>query len=481
LTQQNQHLAKPALSKTSEEEFEMIIRSRREFIRDTVRTAAALGATGMLSKFGEINAFALPQASGYQALVCIFLGGGNDGHNTVIPVSTALQNYSLYAQGRQGLALAQSSLLTINNGNDVYGLHPSMPEMQGLYNQGTLAVLANVGNLVQPTNRDLYNTNNLALVPSALFSHSDQTNQWQSAIPTGLATNGWGGRIADLMQSQNSSAVFPAIANHADCGLFCNGQQTFPATVPPPNSGSTGVTGMATLAGVYHATSPTGGEQQLLTFDNGLQLVQAGNGVVTRGNNYANTLTGLLQTSSLTTAFPANNPLAAQLQTVANVMSVRSQLGLTRQIFFCDFGSFDTHGQQLETQQLLLQQLSQAVLAFYQATQEMGISQSVTTFTASEFGRTLNPSGTDGSDHAWGNHHFIMGGGVQGGKFYGTFPSLVLGSENDANQRGTLIPTTSISQYGATLAQWFGVSAANLPSVFPNIGNFTSSNLGFLA
>jgi uncharacterized protein (DUF1501 family) len=458
----------------------MIIRSRREFIRDTVRSVGALGAMGMLSRFGQMNAFAASQSTGYQALVCIFLGGGNDGHNTIIPISTAQQNYSLYAQGRQGLALAQSSLLSIAHGNDVYGLHPSMPEMQGLYNQGLLGVLANVGNLVQPINRDGYNTNNLAIVPSALFSHSDQTSQWQSAIPTGIASNGWGGRIADLMQSQNSNALFPAITNHADCGLFCNGQQTFPATVPPPIAGFPGVTGMATLTGVQHATNPTAGQQQLLTFDNGLQLVQAGNGIVTRGNDYANTLTGLLQTSSLTTVFPAANPLAAQLQTVANVMSVRSQLGLNRQIFFCDFGSFDTHGLQLETQQLLLQQLSQAVLAFYQATVEMGIAQSVTTFTASEFGRTLTPSGTDGSDHAWGNHHFILGGGVKGGTFYGVFPSLVLGSENDANLRGTLIPTTAISQYGATLAQWFGVSPANLPSVFPNIANFSSSNLGFL-
>lgn len=457
----------------------MIIRSRREFLRGTVRSATALGALGMLSRFGQINAFAAPQ-SGYQALVCIFLSGGNDGHNTIIPISTAQQSYSLYARGRQSLALPQASLLPIANGNDIYGLHPSMPEMQGLYNQGSMAVLANVGNLVQPTNRDLYMTNNLALVPSQLFSHSDQAGQWQSAIPNGIASNGWGGRIADLMQSQNAGAIFPPITNSADCGLFCSGQQTFPATVPPPVSGSPGVTGMATITGVQNATAPTAGMQQLLSFDNGLQLVQAGNSIVTRGNNYAKTLTGLLQTSSLTTAFPANNPLAAQLQTVANVMSVRSQLGLTRQIFFCDFGSFDTHGQQLETQQVLLQQLSQAVLAFYQATQEMGIAQSVTTFTASEFGRTLNPSGNDGSDHAWGNHHFILGGGVHGGKFYGAFPSLVLGSENDANQRGTLIPTTAISQYGATLAQWFGVSAANLPTVFPNIGNFPTASLGFL-
>jgi uncharacterized protein (DUF1501 family) len=211
-----------------------------------------------------------------------------------------------------------------------------------------------------------------------------------------------------------------------------------------------------------------------------LQLLQFGNGIVIRGSSYANTLTGLLQSSVLTTQFPAGNPLAAQLKTVAYVMSVRSQLGLSRQIFFCQLGSFDTHGQQFETQQQLLQQLSQAINAFYQATQELGIDQNVTTFTASEFGRTLTPSGTDGSDHAWGNHHFVLGGGVQGGKFYGDFPSLVLGSDNDANTRGTLIPTTAISQYGATLAQWFGVSVANLPSIFPNIAKFSSSNLGFL-
>jgi uncharacterized protein (DUF1501 family) len=161
-------------------------------------------------------------------------------------------------------------------------------------------------------------------------------------------------------------------------------------------------------------------------------------------------------------------------------MSLQSELGLNRQIFFCQLGSFDTHAEQHATQQTLLQYLSQAVLAFYNATQELGIEQNVTTFTASEFGRTLTPSGNDGSDHAWGSHHFVLGGGVQGGQFYGQFPSLVTGSSQDANNRGTLIPTTAIAQYGATLAQWFGVSQANLPSVFPNIGNFATANLGFL-
>jgi len=457
----------------------MLIRSRREFLRDTLRSVSALGAMSVLAKFGEMNALADAQ-SGYQALVCIYLAGGNDGHNMVIPISTAQQNFSVYQKGRKALALSQGTLLPVLNGSDTYGLHPAMKEIQGLYNQGSAAVLANVGNLVTPITRAAYQSNNRSIVPSALFSHSDQSSQWQTAIPNGIASSGWGSRVADQVESQNSAAIFPPISSMSGCGLFCNGQHTYPATVPPPYSSSQGATGMATLNGIRNAPSTAAGMQQLLSFDNGLQLVQAGNGVLSRGNNYANTLTGLLQTSTLTTTFPAKNYLAAQLQTVANVMSVHSELGLSRQIFFCEFGSFDTHGQQRETQQTLLQQLSQAVAAFYAATQEMGIAQNVTTFTASEFGRTLNPSGTDGSDHAWGSHHFVIGGGVQGGKFYGQFPLLALGGSDDANTRGTLIPTTAISQYGATLAQWFGVSAANLPSVFPNIANFGSSNLGFL-
>ncbi len=455
----------------------MNIKTRRDFLRTALQSATALGA---MSAFGRINALA-SGGSGYQALVCIFLAGGNDGHNTVVPITTTQQNYSLYKQGRQSLALAQNTLLPIMNGSDSYGLHPNLPELQTLYNQGHAAVLANVGNLVKPlNNRSGYQaaSSSSAALPSALFSHSDQTSQWQSATPTGIASSGWGGRIMDLMQSQNSSAVFPAIANTGGCGLFCAGQQTFPATVPPPSAGSQSPTGMATLnsSGAAGATAL----QQLLSFDNGVQLVQAGNGILSRGNQYANTLTGLLSSSNITTAFPANNPLAAQLRTVANIMSVRNALGITRQIFFCQLGSFDTHGDQTATQQQLLAQLSQAVSAFYQATQELGLAQSVTTFTASEFGRTLSPSGSDGSDHAWGNHHFIVGGAVQGGKIYGSFPSLALGGEQDANTRGTLIPTSSVAQYGATLAQWFGVSQSSLATVFPNIGGFTTSNLGFL-
>jgi uncharacterized protein (DUF1501 family) len=445
----------------------MFIRSRREFLRDAIRSVSAVGALGGLTKFGEMNALAA--GSSYQALVCIYLAGGNDGHNTVVPVSTAQQSYSLYQNARGALAIPQSSLLAIQNGGDVYGLHPQLAEIQSLYAAGHAAVLANVGMLVEPISRAIYNTNNSSIVPNALFSHSDQASQWQSSIPTGLGSTGWGGRMADLLQASNAGATFPAMTSTTGSSLFLTGQQSFAANVP---------TGTATPLNFGNAARQAG-LQQLLTFDNGLQLVQAANNTLGRGENYATALGGALAGATLATQFPAGNPLAAQLQTVARIIKVRSTLGLSRQIFYCELGGFDTHGGQLAIQSALLQQLSQAVLAFYQATEELGVDQNVTTFTASEFGRTLTPN-SSGTDHAWGSHHFVIGSGVKGGQFFGQFPSLALGGDSDAYNTGTLIPTSSVDQYGATLAQWFGVAAGSLPTIFPNIGNFPTANLGIL-
>jgi uncharacterized protein (DUF1501 family) len=214
----------------------MLIRSRREFLRDAIRSVSAAGALGTMAKFGEMNALAA--GPGYQALVCIFLTGGNDGHNTVIPINTSQQAYSLYQSARGALAIPQASLLTINNGNDVYGLHPQLPELQGLYNAGNAAVLANVGMLVEPISKAAYNTNNSSILPNALFSHSDQAGQWQSSVPTGLGNTGWGGRIADALQSSNAGAIFPAMTSTNGSSLFLTGQQSFAANVP---------TGSATL------------------------------------------------------------------------------------------------------------------------------------------------------------------------------------------------------------------------------------------
>jgi uncharacterized protein (DUF1501 family) len=451
----------------------MLIKTRRDFLKAAVTSVGALGA---LSKFGEINALAAGSSS-YQALVCIFLSGGNDGHNTVVPITTAKQNYSLYAQGRQGLALPQSGLQVIANGSDTYGLHPLMSEIAALYNAGNAAVVANVGMLVQPTTRAIFAAQNLSKLPPQLFSHSDQTNQWQAAIPSGTVSTGWGGRVEDNLSPQyNSGASFTPIAGTGGCGLFCTGQQTFPASVPP--------SGIALLEGGNTPARLTA-VQQLMQFDNGLKLVTAANANYSRGMSFSNTLAAAMKSAVVNTVFP-NTSLGSQLKTVAQIMSVRGALGLSRQIFYCSLGSFDTHGAQAGTQDPLLQQLSQAVGAFYTATQEVGTDAGTMTFTASEFGRTLQPNGSAGTDHAWGSHHFVIGtgaahgGALKAGQFWGQFPSLALGGPDDANTRGTIVPTTSVDQYAATMAQWFGVSATDLPSIFPNVVNFPTANIGFL-
>jgi uncharacterized protein (DUF1501 family) len=451
----------------------MLIKTRRDFMKAALTSVGALGALG---KFGEMNALASTSAP-YQALVCIYLAGGNDSHNMVIPIATAQQNYSLYAQGRQTLALPQAGLHAIQNGADTYGLHPLMPEMAALYGAGNAAILANVGMLVQPTTKQIFQQNLLAQLPSQLFSHSDQTSQWQAAIPNGTASTGWGGRVEDNLLSQyNANAGFTPVTSTSGCGLFCTGQQTFAATVP--------VGGASLLQGATTASRLTA-VQQLMTFDNGLKLVSAANANFNRGVGFSTTLTNALKTAKVNTVFP-NTLIGLQLQTVAQIMSIRASLGIGRQIFFCQLGGFDTHGAQQPTQDPLLQQLSQAVAAFYKATQEVGTDALTTTFTASEFGRTLQPNGNAGTDHAWGSHHFVIGTGVngggslRGGQIWGQFPSLVLGGADDANQRGTMVPTTSVDQYSATMAEWFGVTPSNINSIFPYVANFPTANLGFL-
>jgi uncharacterized protein (DUF1501 family) len=318
-----------------------------------------------------------------------------------------------------------------------------------------------------------------------LFSHSDQANQWQAAIPSGTVSTGWGGRVEDTLFGQyNSAENFTSITATSGCSLFCTGAQTFAETVP--------VGGASLLQG---AVTPArlAAVQQLMQFDNGLKLVNAANSNFNRGVGFSTTLTNALQGVVLNTVFPKTQ-IGQQLQTVAEIMKIRAALGIGRQVFFCQLGGFDTHGAQSDIanndltvgQDPLLQQLSQAVGAFYTATQEVGTDASTITFTASEFGRTLQPNGSVGTDHAWGSHHFVIGtgaakgGSLLGGKFWGTFPSLVLGGPDDANTRGTIVPTMSVDQYAATMAQWFGVSAANLPSIFPNVVNFPTSNIGFL-
>jgi uncharacterized protein (DUF1501 family) len=446
--------------------------TRRDFVRLACCSAAGASLVGGLSKFGLVSALA-QGSTDYKALVCIFMFGGNDGNNMVVPIDT---RYAGYQQARANLALPQAQLLPLQSGSQsIYGLHPNMPELQSIFNnQKNMAILANVGTLVQPTTQQLYQQ--FKNLPENLYSHSDQQDQWQSAQLAGTPTAGWAGKVADSVQGTfNGGAQFPPILSISGNPVFCTGVTEQPFTMNPGQT--PGLQGIGTDAASQARFLAV---QQLLTFDSGLSMVQSANTVTGQAVQYAVVLADALKNvPALQTKFP-DTYLSQQLQQVAKVIAARSALGMGRQIFFCSFGGFDTHSDQLMQQIELMTQLSQGMSAFYQATQELGVANNVTTFTLSEFGRTLQPGTNGGTDHAWGNHQIVLGGAVKGNSVYGNFPTLALGGPDDAGNNGRWIPTSALDQYAGTMASWFGVSAANLPTIFPNLANFTTSDLGFM-
>jgi uncharacterized protein (DUF1501 family) len=456
--------------------------TRRDLIRQSCCAAAALGTASSFSRFGLIHALAQSPSS-YQALVCIFLFGGNDANNMLIPTDTAgYANYLKYrvAVANGGLALDQSTLLPIasktqQNGQTSFGLHTNLPEVQALFNSGQLAFLANVGPLAQPLTRAQY----LAPappVPANLFSHADQQQQWQTLELDGFYKTGWAGRLADNINgSLNSGSLFPPITSVAGSAIFGTGQQTQPyAMIPATTPGLSGFDSSAASTARLQAL------QQLLTFDTGVSLIQAASSITSNSLADSKTLSAALASATpLATVFPATG-LGSQLKQVAQLLSVRSALSLNRQVFFCSLGGFDTHSNQIATQQSLFSQLSPAMNAFYNATVELNLAQQVTTFTMSDFSRTYQPASDGGSDHAWGSVQMIMGGAVQGGDIYGTLPVFAPGGPSDVGANGRWIPTTPIDQYGATLAKWFGVPSGDFAAIFPNLANFSTQTLSFL-
>lgn len=439
-------------------------RHRRTFLKNCCVLGAA-GVASQLERLGLVSAHA-QTGSSYKALVCVFLFGGNDANNMVVPIDS---RYGAYQTMRGAVSLGQGALLPA--GSSGYGLHPSLLNIQRMYNNQQAAAVFNVGTLFQPTTKATLNSSNL---PKNLYSHSDQTQQWQSSDPNGGGT-GWGGRINDAVAALNTGALPPGITVNGGNSLFLSGPVS-----KGLNFSNTGSFGLTTFGDGTATNARLGSLQRLLTFDSGLKLVSAANGVLGDSIRSAQEIDAALNSApALPVAFP-NSGLGQQLAQVAQIISVQATLGMNRQIFFAGMGGFDNHEDLLSRQQQLMATLDAAAGAFFTTLESRGVTDKVTLFTESEFNRTGNANATVGTDHAWGSHHLVMGGAVRGGQTYGTFPEHQLRGPDDAGDRGSWIPTTSLDQYAATLGSWFDVPDAGLQTIFPNLVNFAPQKLGFV-
>ncbi|MDB5802651.1 MAG: hypothetical protein JWL63_3590 [Rhodocyclales bacterium] len=466
--------------------------SRREFLK----RAAALSALGSATPFalnlagiGSAAAQAVP--TDYKALVCVFLNGGNDHNNTVMPYDVS--SHATYAAARGGIvaaggiALDRTSLqeivpATSQGAGRQFALSAELAPLQALFAAGKAAVVANVGPLIMPIANATQYRSGIVATPPKLFSHNDQQATWQAFTPEGGQV-GWGGRLGDMFASANSNTIFTAISA-AGNAVFLSGQNIFQYQVS--TSGAAAISGASNTNLFGSGNGASGGANVLKSL-----IQQSSSNVLEQ--DHANVVVRSLGAASLVssalTGVPAsdarvalgaqtNNRLAQQLQIVARLIAANGALGAKRQVFFVSLGGFDTHDNQITAQAALHTQLAGAIDYFYKATIALGVANNTTLFTASDFGRTLTSNG-DGSDHGWGAHHFVVGGAVRGGDIYGTFPVVAFGTTDDVGS-GRLIPSTSVDQYATTMAKWFGVADSNLNLIAPNIGNFTTRDLGFM-
>ena len=451
--------------------------SRRAFLKRGAALSVAAGATPFAMSLAAMGEAAAATATDYKALVCVFLYGGNDYANTLVTYDQA--SYNAMLQYRAPLAIARDSLtpLVLNPstalpGGRQYALAPGLDPLLPLFNAGQLSVLLNVGSLIQPTTKAQYQAGSVPLPPK-LFSHNDQQSFWQSSSPEGAAS-GWGGRMGDLFASGNGNATFTCIGVGGNA-VYLSGHSAVQYQVS--SSGSVAVNGVQSPLFGSAACSRT--LQQLMTssrvhlFEN--EYARLASRSIAANSQLSSALAG----ATLSTPFPTGNSLADQLKLVARMVASRSSLGARRQVFFVSLGGFDNHDGLVSQHPALMKTLGDALGAFHQATVELGVSRQVTTFTASDFGRTL-VCNNDGSDHGWGSMHFVMGDAVNGRSFVGTPPVVANGGPDDVGQ-GRLLPSLSVDQYGATLASWFGVSATDLASVMPNLSNYSTRNLGFMS
>ncbi len=453
--------------------------SRRAFLKRTAALGVAGTAAPFMTSLAAIGEAAAAVSTDYRALVCVFLYGGNDYANTVTPYDQA--SYNLYQAARSNLAIPRADLAaTVLNpttalpGGRQYALAPTLAPLMPVWNAGRMAVVLNVGTLVQPTTKAQYTANSVRLPPK-LFSHNDQQSYWQASNPEG-ATSGWGGRLGDLLQSGNGTATLTCI-NATGNAVFLTGRQAIQYSV--------GTTGPVAL--INNATTLFGSQTGASTLRSLMQAAGSSTFTAEHSTISRRAIDTFAQVNAAIANAPAANfplfqagNLSDQMRMVARMISVSQELGARRQIFLVSIGGFDLHDNLLAQQPGLLTNVANAMRAFYDTTVQMGVADRVTAFTASDFGRTL-ASNDDGSDHGWGSMHFVVGGAVRGQQFYGTPPAIGNNTPDDVGQ-GRLLPGISVDQYAATLASWFGVSGGNMSTVLPNIGNYNPSswNVGFL-
>jgi uncharacterized protein (DUF1501 family) len=451
--------------------------SRRAFLQRSAALGIAGGAAPFVNTLGAIGEAAASTATDYKALVCVFLYGGNDYANTLVPYDQT--NYDAYARIRPVLATPRANLAaTLLNpaaaiGGRQYALAPTMSPLIPVFDAGKLAVMLNVGTLAQPTTKAQYQARSVPLPPK-LFSHNDQQSYFQSSSPEG-ANSGWGGRMGDLFMAGNGNALLTCVSPGGNA-VFLSGRQAVQY--------STSTTGPIQLSGntsVYGSTAASTALKALMT---GTQTNVFANehARVSKRSLDTNVLvtSALAAAPTFTTVYPTGNNLADQMKLVARMISVSQELGAKRQVFFVSTGGFDLHDNLNTLHPGLLGRVAGAMRSFYDHTVELGISDKVTTFTGSDFGRTLVPN-DDGSDHGWGSMHFVMGGAVRGQRYYGTPPTVADNGPEDVGQ-GRLLPGIAVDQYAATLASWFGVANGNMTTVLPNMGAYNQStwNLGFV-
>ena len=449
--------------------------SRREFLRRASALSVAGSATPLVVNLAAMSAAsAQTMPADFKALVCVFLYGGNDHSNTIVPFDNA--NYQLYAQSRTNLALAQNTLLPLTTptnpsmvGRQV-AMRPEMAPLKAIYDQGKAAVLANIGPMRAPMTMAQYRNNSVPR-PMGLFSHNDQQSDWQSFGPEGTRI-GWGGRMGDLFASANSYQNVTAIST-SGAAVFVSGSSV--AQLQLGNNGAQGIPALQANANVFSTTSASAPLKDIMTAASSHVLANDYNKIVKRSTEAAAAINTALGAVTLTTQFPGTG-LGNQMRNVARMIAARQALGARRQVFHVSIGGFDQHSGLVAGHGPLWTQISAAMAAFYNATVELGIANNVTAFTASDFGRTLDSNG-QGSDHGWGAHHMVVGGAIKGGEMYGTWPDTVLRGPNDVG-RGNLLPTTSVDQLVGTFATWFGVPSGSMKDVIPNATNWPSLDLG---